>query len=85
MKFLMKIYVSYNAMNCIEDQIGKSVLPISSMESPVTARLLVATVTVNCLRGNEGQVISEFQPTQQDRCHLENWQANQQLQNPWGP
>ncbi|RDX58213.1 RNA-binding KH domain-containing protein RCF3, partial [Mucuna pruriens] len=44
----------------IEDQIGKSVLPISSMESPVTARLLVATSTVNCLRGNEGQVISEL-------------------------
>lgn len=44
----------------IEDHIGKGFLPVSSMESLVTARLLVATSTVNCLSGNEGQVISEL-------------------------
>ncbi|KAL2348997.1 hypothetical protein Fmac_002997 [Flemingia macrophylla] len=44
----------------IEDHIGKGFLPVSSMESPVTARLLVAASTVNCLSGNEGQVISEL-------------------------
>lgn len=44
----------------IEDHIGKGFLPVSSMESPVTARLLVATSTVNCLSGNEGQGISEL-------------------------
>ncbi|TKY69973.1 KH domain-containing protein [Spatholobus suberectus] len=44
----------------IEDHIGKGFLPVSSMESPVTARLLVATSTVNCLSGNDGQVISEL-------------------------
>jgi len=44
----------------IEDHIGKGFLSISSMESPVTARLLVAASTVNCLSGNEGQVISEL-------------------------
>ncbi|KAJ1382146.1 Tetratricopeptide-like helical domain superfamily [Sesbania bispinosa] len=44
----------------IEDHIGKGFLPVSSIESPVTARLLVASSTVNCLSGNEGQVISEL-------------------------
>ncbi|QCD90729.1 poly [Vigna unguiculata] len=44
----------------IEDHIGKGFLPVSSMESPVTARLLVAASTVNCLSNNEGQVISEL-------------------------
>ncbi|KAG5059179.1 hypothetical protein JHK87_000208 [Glycine soja] len=44
----------------IEDHIGKGFLQVSSMESPVTARLLVATSTVNCFSGNEGQVISEL-------------------------
>ncbi|XP_027360991.1 KH domain-containing protein HEN4 isoform X2 [Abrus precatorius] len=44
----------------IEDQIGKGFLPVSSMESPVTARLLVALNTVNCLGGGEGQLISEL-------------------------
>ncbi|KAK7309586.1 hypothetical protein RJT34_06437 [Clitoria ternatea] len=44
----------------IEDHIGKGLLPVSSLESPVAARLLVAPSTVNCLSGNEGQVISEL-------------------------
>ncbi|BAT99434.1 hypothetical protein LR48_Vigan319s000100 [Vigna angularis] len=44
----------------IEDHIGKGFLPVSSMESPVTARLLVAASTVNCFSSNEGQVISEL-------------------------
>ncbi|CAJ1931258.1 unnamed protein product [Sphenostylis stenocarpa] len=44
----------------IEDHIGKGFLPVSSMESPVTSRLLVAKSTVNCLSGNEGQAISEL-------------------------
>ncbi|RZC28091.1 RNA-binding KH domain-containing protein RCF3 isoform B [Glycine soja] len=44
----------------IEDHIGKGFLQVSSMESPVTARLLVATSTVNCFSGNEGQLISEL-------------------------
>lgn len=30
------------------------------MESPVTMRLLVESSMVNCLNGNEGQVISEM-------------------------
>ncbi|KAH1234407.1 KH domain-containing protein HEN4 [Glycine max] len=44
----------------IEDHIGKGFLQVSSMESPVTARLLVATSTVNSWSGNEGQVILEL-------------------------
>lgn len=44
----------------IEDHIGKGFLPASSVESPVTVRLLVASSSVNCLNGNEGQVISEL-------------------------
>lgn len=44
----------------IEDHIEKGFLPASSVESPVTVRLLVASSSVNCLNGNEGQVISEL-------------------------
>ncbi|MED6137997.1 hypothetical protein PIB30_070217 [Stylosanthes scabra] len=44
----------------IEDHIEKGFLSISSMESPVTVRLLVTSSSVSCLSGNEGQVISEL-------------------------
>lgn len=44
----------------IEDHIEKGFLPASGMESPVTARLLVASSTVNYLSGNEGRVVSEL-------------------------
>ncbi|KAK7252446.1 hypothetical protein RIF29_36386 [Crotalaria pallida] len=44
----------------IEDQIEKGFVPVSGMESHVTARLLVASSTGNYLSGNEGQLISEL-------------------------
>ncbi|XP_057762137.1 KH domain-containing protein HEN4 isoform X2 [Arachis stenosperma] len=44
----------------IEDHIEKGFLSISSMESPVTVRLLITSSSVSCLSGNESQVISEL-------------------------
>lgn len=54
----------------IEDHIGKGFLPASSVESPVTARLLVVSSTVNCLTGNEGQVISELREVTGADIHI---------------
>ncbi|KAK7307271.1 hypothetical protein VNO77_40181 [Canavalia gladiata] len=54
----------------IEDHIGKGFLPASSMESPVTARLLVASSELNCLSGNEGQVISELKEVTGADIHI---------------
>ncbi|KAI5436123.1 KH domain-containing protein HEN4 [Lathyrus oleraceus] len=44
----------------VEDHIRNGFHPASIVESPVTARILVAASTVNFLTGNEGQVISEL-------------------------
>ncbi|CAK8537123.1 unnamed protein product [Lathyrus sativus] len=44
----------------VEDHIRYGFHPASSSESPVTARILVASSTVNFLTGNDGQVISEL-------------------------
>ncbi|KAK7407185.1 hypothetical protein VNO78_08887 [Psophocarpus tetragonolobus] len=44
----------------IEDHIGKGFLPVCRVDSAVTARLLVSASMVNCLTGNEGQLISEL-------------------------
>ncbi|XP_028754600.1 KH domain-containing protein HEN4 isoform X2 [Neltuma alba] len=44
----------------IEDHIGKGIVSVGTMESPVAMRLLIAPSMVTCLNGNEGQVISEL-------------------------
>ncbi|KAF7809402.1 KH domain-containing protein HEN4 [Senna tora] len=44
----------------IEDLFEKGFLSVSSMESPVAVRLLVASRIVSCLNSNEGRVISEM-------------------------
>ncbi|KAI4314435.1 hypothetical protein L6164_027344 [Bauhinia variegata] len=44
----------------IEDHIQKGLLSISSMESPVTVRLLLTASLAGCLGGNTGEVISEM-------------------------
>ncbi|XP_073220584.1 KH domain-containing protein HEN4 isoform X2 [Cicer arietinum] len=44
----------------VEDHIRNGFHPASSVESPVTARLLVASSTASFLTGHEGQVVSEL-------------------------
>ncbi|OIV94478.1 hypothetical protein TanjilG_25540 [Lupinus angustifolius] len=44
----------------IEEKFEKGFLTVSDMSSPVTARLLVSSSTINYLSGNEGRIISEL-------------------------